>query len=89
MKLEREKSIICVSSLLTWNQTNKKTISGEDLAIRKSYYHYLKDLENMCLDLQHHNNKVRGFVLATGIVYGLGEKQLLSLFKQAILQSPE
>lgn len=89
MKLEKEKTIICVSTLLTWNQTNKKTLSVDDLPSRKSYFHFLKELENMCLDLHSINDKVQGYVLATGIVYGLGEKQLLPLFKQAILQNPE
>jgi nucleoside-diphosphate-sugar epimerase len=43
----------------------------------------------MCLDLHSQNEKVRGYVLATGIIYGMGERQLLTLFKQAILQNPE
>lgn len=72
MKLERDKTLICVSSLLTWNQTNKKSLTREDLPSRKTHYHYLKDLENMCLDLHTLNDRVCGYVLATGIVYGRG-----------------
>lgn len=43
----------------------------------------------MCLDIQNVNDKVRGYVVGTGIVYGMGERQLLPLFKQAILQNPD
>lgn len=82
------KSVVCVSSLLTWDATPKNSISVEDLAIRNSKHDYLKDLENKCLCLHLDNEKVKGYVLSTGILYGQGEKTLLPLFKQAILGNP-
>jgi adenylate kinase len=43
----------------------------------------------MCLDINSENERIKGYVLTTGIVYGLGERQLLPLFKSAILQNPD
>ncbi len=51
MEVGEKKTIVCVSNLLTWDLTPKRVIGYNDLKSRQSSYHYLKELEDLCLDI--------------------------------------
>lgn len=52
--------------------------------MRNSNDYHIKMLENICLGIHHDNPKIKGSVIFSGLVYGLGEHRLFTYFKRAL-----
>lgn len=78
-----------MSSFLSWGKgkNNGHVVAKRDeLYLRNTLDYHIKALEDHCLAINHENDKVKGSVVFSGLVYGLGEDSLFGYFKRALGQ---
>lgn len=88
---ETTKIVIGLSNVLTWANTKpdpqEAAFAEEDYRKRKPHpnYRHLILLEKMVTRLQTKNEKIKSFVICSGLPYGEGEDGMHFLFKMAWL----
>ncbi len=82
-----EKVVIGVSTILTWakteNEDPEQSLTEEDYRKRRPHPNYKKHLALEKMLLKKGNAMVKGYVVASGIMFGEGEYYLHSFFKDA------
>eukprot|EP00742_Colponemidia_sp_Colp-10_P000791 GILJ01000857.1.p1 GENE.GILJ01000857.1~~GILJ01000857.1.p1 ORF type:complete len:699 (-),score=133.23 GILJ01000857.1:66-2090(-) len=85
-------TLIVVSSVLTWARTPKKEEGGyreDEFAQRRPSpaYERMRSVETLAAGIGASKENLKSYVLCAGVLYGMGELKLASLFKQCWLSA--